>query len=356
MKLDVLTPDINRSIHHFASVDDNAIRYGLGALKGLGQGAIESIIEEREANGPFESLPDFCVRVDLQKVNRRALETLIRSGALDPLETNANRARMLGALDTVLQAAEQFQRDKESGQVGLFGSAVDENASVAVEIPDVTPWPELIRLQAEKEALGLFLTGHPALVHRPDTKRFTAAELGKLGKLVPQSDGQRRGRGVELTLAGLICNLRRANRRLFVTIEDHTGRMDVALFDEAFSLYADLLTKDEMIVVEGKVSVDDFNGGFRMTANKVMSLAEAKGRFARGVRITVQGPCPELAEELDAAFAPYRSGVGRVFLFYRNPRARARLQLGDEWRVNPCEELVAALGDLPGVTEAQLVY
>jgi DNA polymerase-3 subunit alpha len=104
------------------------------------------------------------------------------------------------------------------------------------------------------------------------------------------------------------------------------------------------------------VSADDFSGGYRMTASKVMSLADAKSRFARGVRLAVQGPCPELAEELDAAFAPYRNGVGRVFLSYRNPRARARLQLGDDWRVNPCEELVAALSELPGVTKAQLVY
>jgi DNA polymerase-3 subunit alpha len=284
---------------------------------------------------------------------------------MDPLDPDANRARMLASLDTVLQAAEQLQRDREAGQGDMFGSAsgfgnaggADASATLtAPDLPVVAPWPELQRLKAEKEALGLFLTGHPALVHRPDTKRFTTALLGRLHKLVPESDGQRRGRGVEMTLAGLICNLRRANRRLFVTLEDHTGRMDVALFDEAFSLYADLLTKDEMVVVEGRVSADDFSGGYRMTASKVMSLADAKARFARGVRIAVQGPCPELAEELDAAFAPYRSGVGRVYLSYRNTRARVRLQLGDEWRVNPCEELVAALGDLPGVTEARLVY
>ncbi|MEE4173878.1 MAG: DNA polymerase III subunit alpha [Xanthomonadales bacterium] len=356
MGLELLTPDINASIHHFAAVGDRQIRYGLGALKGLGRGAIESIIEEREAEGPFESLPDFCVRIDLQKVNRRALETLIRSGALDPLEPNANRARMLAALDTVLQGAEQAQRDRDAGQVDMFGNATDASAPVAIEMPDTPPWHELQRLQAEKDALGLFLTGHPALVHRPDTKRFTSAKIGRLEKLVPANNGERRSRGVEMTLAGLVCAVRRANRRLFVTIEDHTGRMDVALYDEAFALYADLLNKDEMIVVEGKVSPDDFSGGYRMTANKVMSLGDAKTRFARGVRLAVQGPCPELADELDAAFAPYRNGVGRVFLSYRNPRARARLQLGDEWRVNPCEELVAALSELPGVTEARLVY
>ena len=355
MKLEMLTPDINHSIHHFAAVDAGTIRYGLGALKGLGKGAIESIIEEREENGPFTSLADFCVRVDLQKVNKRALETLIKSGAMDPLDQDGNRARMFSALEMVLHAAEQSQRDKEAGQTDMFGNPTGGSVPIAVEIPAIAPWQELQQLQAEKEALGLFLTGHPALVHRPDTKRFTTAALGRLEKLVPQGDGQRRA-GVPMTLAGLICAIRRANRRIFVTIEDHTGRMDVALYDEAFTLYGDLLTKDEMIVVEGKVSVDDFNGGYRMTANKVMALGAAKTRFARGVAIQVQGPQPELSEDLRAAFAPYRDGVGSVFLSYRNQRAVARLQLGEQWKVNPCEELVAALNNLPGVSGARLIY
>ncbi len=357
MNLTMLTPDINHSIHHFAALDATTIRYGLGALKGLGKGAIESIIEERDSGGEFLNLSDFCVRIDLQKVNKRALETLIRSGAMDPLDENANRARMLAAMEPVLRAAEQAQRNRDSGQTDMFGNSTgDTSAPIQIELPDLPPWPELQRLQAEKEALGLFLTGHPALVHRPDTKRFTTSTIGRLGKLVPASDGNRRNAGVPMTIAGLVCAMRRAGRRLFVTIEDSDGRMDIALYDEAFNLYGELLNKDEMIVVEGKVSVDDFNGGYRMTANKVMSLADAKARFARGVRISVQGPCPELAEELCAAFAPYRNGVGKVFLSYRNPRARARLQLGREWQVNPCEELVAALSTLPGVTDARLVY
>lgn len=355
MKLEVLTPDVNRSVHHFTAVGDGAIRYGLGALKGLGKGAIESIVAEREAGGDFTDLGDFCVRVDLQKVNRRALETLVRSGAMDPLEPNANRARMLGALEQVLRAAEQAQRDREAGQSDMFGSG-DGPVTVQVDLPDLAPWPELQRLQAEKEALGLFLTGHPALVHRPDTKRFTTAPLGRLEKLVPESDGKRRGRGVEMTLSGLICAIRRSNWGIFVTLEDHTGRMDAILKNELFGLYAELLQKDEMVVVQGKVSHDDFSGGYRMDTNKVMALGDAKARFARGVRIAVQGPCPELAEELSAAFAPYRNGVGQVYLAYRNPRARARLQFGEDWTVSPCEELVAALNGLPGVTEARLVY
>lgn len=165
---------------------------------------------------------------------------------MDTLDEDGNRARMFGALETVLQAAEQSQRDKEAGQSDMFGNSSGDAVPISIDIPDRPAWAELQQLQAEKEALGLFLTGHPALVHRPDTKRFTTAALGRLDKLVPQSDGKRRA-GVPMTLAGLVCAIRRANRRVFVTIEDHTGRMDVALYDEAFTLYADLLSKDEMI-------------------------------------------------------------------------------------------------------------
>ena len=161
-------------------------------------------------------------------------------------------------------------------------------------------------------------------------------------------------RGVQMVLAGLVCAIRRSNRNgRFVTIEDHTGRLEVALYDEAFTLYAELLNKDEMIVVEGKVSVDDFSGGLSHDRHLVSWRWRSPRRvLPRGVRISVQGPLPELDESLAAALKPYRNGLGKVYPDYRNPRARARLELGDQWRVNPCEELVAALSDLPGVTEA----
>ncbi|KAA9133171.1 DNA polymerase III subunit alpha [Marinihelvus fidelis] len=356
MNLGVVPPDINRSMFPFTVIDDARIRYGLGALKGLGRSAIESIIAEREARGPFTDLPDFCDRVDLQKVNRRALETLVRSGAMDPLDADGNRARMLNALDTVLHAAEQSQRDREAGQSDMFGAASGESTGISVDIPDCPPWPELQRLFAEKEALGLFLTGHPTQVHQRDLERFTTCQLGKVGNLVPPNEEGRRGRAVEMTLGGLVAAQRRTNRGQFVTIEDHGGRVEVALFDDAFSRYADLLGKDEMVVVEGRVSADDFSGGYRMSASRVMSLAEAKSRFARGVSFSVQGPDEELPGLLASTFAPYRDGAGTVYVEYRNPRARASLQLGEEWRVRPCEELVAALGELDAVLAARLVY
>jgi len=358
MGLEVRPPDINRSTHPFTVVDDGTILYGLGAIKGVGRASIDCILQEREAGGPFADLDDFCCRMDLQKTNRRVIETLVRSGAMDVLDAQANRARLLHSLPAVLQAAEQTQRDREAGQNDMFGL---DDAAPAVGEPtpeDVPDWPDLQRLQAEKESLGLYLTGHPVEVHQPDLSQFTTCLLGELAARVPREETSTyRNQGVNMVLAGQVSALRRRSRRgRFVGLEDHTGRIEVALFDEVFGMFADLLVKDSIIVVEGKVSLDEFSGGYRITASKVMSLGGAKSHFARGIRVAVQGPREGLCPVLESTFAPYLDGNAPVFVEYRNQRARATLELGRDWTVNPCEELVAALGELESVTGARLIY
>ncbi len=359
MRMPVRSPDINQSAYAFTVVDDNAILYGLGAIKGVGRAAIDSITTERDAHGPFASLEDFCCRVDLHKINKRVLEALVKSGAMDVLDSSANRARMLHDLPSTLHAAEQTQRDREAGQNDMFGT-IEAPAQPGRTESDVRAWPELAQLQAEKDSLGLYLTGHPVRVHQPDLERFTTCLLGDLARRLPrEASGEKAwGRkGVNMVLAGLVSALgRRGRRGRFAALEDHTGRLEVALFDEVFNQYAELLIKDEIIVVDGKVSIDDFSGGYRMTANSVMSLAGAKSRFARGLRITVQGPQESLCEDLQSTFAPYRNGSAPVYLDYRNTRARASLELGSDWTVKPCEELVAALNELDTVSDACLLF
>jgi DNA polymerase-3 subunit alpha len=362
--LEVQPPDINRSRHAFSVVEDRRILYGLGALKGVGHAAIDGIEIERAAHGPFTDLSDFCNRIDLQKVNKRALEVLIRSGALDGLDPQGNRARMLHELPQATQAAEQYQRDRESGQVDLFGNAGQTTAPHIVTHEPVRPWTRLQTLQAEKESLGLYLTGHPVELHVQDLERFVTCFLGSVANRLPaerqsqsQGQGQGRGRGTPMVLAGLVRAIRRrGNRGGFVTIDDHTGRIELALFDETWTLYAELLNKNEIIVVEGLVSGDDFSGGYRVSAQKIMTLAEAKSRFARGVQIALRGSGDDICAALQATFVPYRNGSARVWLDYSNARARARLELGEEWSVKACEELVAALGELEMVSDARLVY
>ncbi|HET6592912.1 MAG TPA: OB-fold nucleic acid binding domain-containing protein, partial [Xanthomonadales bacterium] len=300
LRLEVLPPDINRSVHAFTDVDDRSILYGLGAIKGVGHAAIDMIVLERETHGPFSDLSDFCNRIEHQKVNRRAMDVLVRSGALDALDPDGNRARMLHELPDTVQAAEQYQRDRESGQVDLFGSPGKTAAPRRVDHVAVRPWTRLQTLQAEKESLGLYLTGHPVELQAQDLGRFATCFLGQVADRMPRDQpGQNGGRGnvvnlrrgTPMVLAGQVRAIRRrGNRGGFVAIEDHTGSIEVALFDEAWTLYADVINKDEIIVVEGQVSADDFSGGYRLSAQKVMPLAEAKSRFARGVQVALRGP------------------------------------------------------------------
>lgn len=190
---------------------------------------------------------------------------------------------------------------------------------------------------------------------------MTSTVLGNVGQRVPADPGHsgnpRRG-GVQMTLAGSIRAIRRRiNRGGFLTLEDHSGRLEVSLFDQTWNQYAELLTKDEIIVVEGRVSADDFSGGYKMNADRIQTLAQAKAAHARGVLLSLRGPVDGVCRQLQGAFAPYRNPNGRpVYVDYANARARARLELGGDWRVEACEELVAALADLPAVSEARLVY
>jgi len=356
LDLTVLPPDVNSSHHAFTVKDDTTIHYGLGALKGVGHAAIDVIESERETNGPYRDLADFCDRMDLHKVNRRAMDVLVRSGAMDSLDPDRNRARMLHELPDTLQAAEQMQRDRESGQVDMFGTAVTPTRRAEVEHRSITPWTPLQTLQSERETLGLYLTGHPVDLQRNDLACFTQCKLGDIESVVPaEAMGNRRG--APMILGGLVRAIRRrGNRGGFVTIEDRSGRIEVQLFDEAWALYADMLTKDEIIVVEGRVSVDDFSGGFRMSAQKIMTLAEAKSRFARGIQVSLRGPDEGICKALKSTFVPYKNGSGLVWLDYSNSRARVRLELKEESGVKACEELVAALGELDVVTDARLIY
>ncbi len=350
-------PDVNQSQYPFTVEDDATIRYGLGAIKGLGQSAVELIVQERESAGEYTDLASFCRRLDLQKVNRRAMEVLIRSGALDGLDPDRNRARLMQELPDALQAADQVQKDRESGQVDLFGRVEDLSGIRPANHTEVTPWTELQCLQSEREALGLYLTGHPTRFHAADLAKFTSCTLDQVPKRIPADSAANRRGGVNMTLAGMVRSVRRRiNKGGFMAIEDHTGRMEVALFEAAWQQYAHLLVKDEILVIDGRVAKDEFSGGYRMKADKVLTLGEAKSGFSRGVHISLRGPDEEICTRLLDAIRPYRNGNDEVYIDYNNGRAKARLVLGSEWRISACDELVAALSSIETVKDVRLIY
>ncbi len=355
MDLTVVPPDINRSRHHFTVEGETTIVYGLGAIKGVGEAAIEGVIAEREQGGPFADLFDFCRRVDLRKVNRRVLEALIRAGAFDTL--GMNRASLMANLPIALKLAEQHERDRGMGQNDLFGGG-EEAPVQPVEVIKLPEWDEEQRLTGEKETLGLYLTGHPIARYEQELAHITSGRIAALAG--EEGNGGRRERSV--VVAGLVIGLRvrntRRGRMAFVTLDDRSARMEVRVFSETFERYRALLAKDRVLVMRGTLAIDDYSGGWQLTADEIYDIARAREVFSRGLLIRVDnrqagnGFMKHLAE----ALGPFREGRCPVWLDYRNERAQARLALGDEWRVRPEDELIHRLHELAGPDAIDIRY
>jgi DNA polymerase-3 subunit alpha len=350
MDLAVVTPNVNCCEYRFTVKDEKTIFYGLGAIKGVGEGAIEAIRENYKAQGDFEDLFDFCQRVDLKKLNRRTLEALIRAGTMDDL--GPNRATLMANLTTALQQAEQHSRDSAAGQSDLFGigQAVEVKSSSYREVGE---WDDETRLNGEKETLGLYLTGHPIDRYVSELKDIISSKIADLNPTSNQT----------IIVAGLIVairtmNTRRGDKMAFVTIDDRSGRVELAVFSEPFAQYRDLLAKDRLVIVEGEVSVDDYTGGVKMSAQKIYDINRAREIFAKRLMLTVDqskaanGFATALMQVLD----PYKQGHCPVYIDYQGKGAKARLRLGKEWQVHPTDELIHRLHELAGKEWVKVEY
>lgn len=281
MGLTVLPPDINSGLYRFNVDDNGAIVYGIGAIKGVGEGPIEAILEARNKGGYFKDLFDFCARIDLKKVNKRVIEKLILAGALDRL--GPHRAAMMASVDDAVRAASQHHQAEAFGQADMFGVLTDAPEEVEQKYTQVPEWPEKVRLEGERETLGLYLTGHPVDEYLKELTKYTSC---RLNEAAPTRRDQ------SLTVAGLVIAARvmttkRGTRIGLMTLDDRSGRMEVMLYSEALDRYAEWLEKDKILVVSGQVSFDDFNGGLKMSAREVMDLGSAREKFARGLSISI---------------------------------------------------------------------
>jgi DNA polymerase-3 subunit alpha len=362
--LKVLPPDVDASNFMFVAVEPKVIRYGLGAIKGVGQGACEAIADERAHGGPYKDLADFCRRVDPSKLNRRVLEALILSGALDALAPT--RASLMLQLPDAIKAAEQHLRDRQSGQNDMFGAAMGTSAPVVhVDLPTAPEWPLEQKLQGERDTLGHYLSGHPTDPWREELAQLATCPLGEIvDRYQPpkprKNDGDdnnrfRRGPDTPWTVAGMVTAVRkRGDSDAFVRLEDGTGSIEVSFFGELYQQVAPLLTRDEMLVVEGGLRIDDFSGGgFQVRARSAYTLGDACRRFARLLRVKINGIGPDFIPQLRQALAGHRGGRASVVLSgYHNANAQADLELGEEWHVNAIPELLRAVRGMPGVVGA----
>ena len=349
MNLTLLPPDINRGRYAFTVTDEGAILYGLGAVKGVGEAAIEAIVETRTAGGPFANLFDFCRRIDPRRVNKRAAEALIRVGAFDPFTDH--RASLLATLSPAYTLAEQESRAADAGQNDMFGATSSQTDPAATpDLADCPRWSTAERLTAERESLGLWLSGHPIEAYETELQRLVDCRL---------TDVQRfEGRNVRI--AGLVVGSRtlsKGRRMTFVTLDDRTARLDVTLFDEQLASAPDLLVRDRLLVVEGAVSVDEFNGGYRIRADKALPLPAA--RAGRGASLWCELDTSQAATDLPARLADVLGtfrGPCPVLLDCHGAGARGLLRVGPGLQVRAEDALIDRLRALPGIATVEFRY
>ncbi|QIZ46241.1 DNA polymerase III subunit alpha [Dickeya zeae] len=353
MGLKILPPDINSGLYHFHVNDDGEIVYGIGAIKGVGEGPIEAIIDARNNGGYFRDLFDLCARTDIKKLNRRVLEKLIMSGAFDRL--GPHRAALMNSLADAMKSAEQHAKAEAIGQADMFGVLAETPEQVEQSYSTVPPWPEQVVLDGERETLGLYLTGHPINQYLKEIERYAGGV--RLKDMHPTERGKMTT-AVGLVLAARVMVTKRGNRIGVCTLDDRSGRLEVMLFTDALEKYQHLLEQDRILIASGQVSFDDFSGGLKMTVRELMDISEAREKYARGLAISLTDRQidDQLLNRLRQSLEPHRSGTIPVHLYYQRQDARARLRFGAAWRVTPTDVLLNDLRTLVGNEQVELEF
>ena len=345
MQLTVQQPDVNASDYRFSVSSPDAILYGLGAIKGCGRGAIAAMTAARAEGGPFASLDDFCTRVGSARLSRRIVEALIKAGAMDSI--SPSRATLMEGVGRALQKAEQGDRAPEAGQADLFGlEATPAPAADDSTAPPVPEWSADERLAREKETLGLYLTGHPMDQVAAEARSLVTCKLNEIGP------GPRR-------IAGIISGTRiarsRRGRMALVTLDDGSARIEVAVYSEILDSVSDKLIPDAIVVVDGQCAVDDFSGGYSVSAQAVHTLAEARRALSRRLALSLSCGNGALGE-LKAALEPYQGGRCPVTVEFETDGAVAELALGGDWAVNVTGELLQRLQGVLGPEAVKVEY
>ncbi|MBP7188700.1 MAG: DNA polymerase III subunit alpha [Thiopseudomonas sp.] len=364
MKLRIMAPDVNQSEYKFTVNSEGNVVYGLGAIKGVGEGPVEAIVAAR-GERPFTDLFDFCARMDLKRINKRTLDALVRSGALDRMGPyfsdqldeyqagiDRNRAVLLAAMEEAIQTADQAARNRESGHMDLFGEMfAEEEVDLYAQYRNARELTLKERLKGEKETLGLYLTGHPIDEYEGEVRRFARQRIIDLR---PARDTQ--------TVAGLIVNLRvmrnkKGDKMGFITLDDRSARIEASLFAEAFNQAQALLQTDALVIVEGEVSHDDFSGGLRLRAKRVMGLEEARTSLAQSLRmnVSVTDLSRDSLTRLKALLLQYK-GACPLTVQYTGASATALLEFSEQWKIEPTDDLIQALRDLFGKDNVFLHY
>jgi DNA polymerase-3 subunit alpha len=351
-------PDVNEGTYRFEPLEKKKVRYALGAVKGTGQGAVEAIVEAREAGGRFHSFFDFCARIDRKRVNKRAVEALIKAGAFDAL--HADRASLVASIGLGFDFADHQVVNASQG--GLFDDGDHGSATQEPPLQPAAPWSIKERLLFEKTAVGFFLSGHLFQQSEAEVRRFCKR---RIGDLVDSREPQ--------LLAGIVSELRVVNgqrgRVAIFKLDDSSEVIEAVANEELLDANKALLTEDELLIVQGKVQPDRFSGGLRLNVTAVWDLATARARFGRYLALAMNGggvqPLADLVKTWPAKRAVGDEGLERVLglplrLQIRRSGAQAgacaEIDLGDDGRFWPSDEALARCRALAHGGRAEIVY
>lgn len=341
--LQLLAPDINQSAAKFSVPGDLQIRYGLGALKGLGKAVADTIVELREQDGEFTSLDNFCSRVNTQKVNKRAMEALVNSGALDAF--GPNRPSILAALPMALDKAEQMSRDRAAGQNDMFGDLADPVVAGATAIRQLPEWGFSELLQSERQALGLYLSGHPLDLYRSDLRYICKDTIGGLLGRKPPAPAEegvyRRTKGEDVEVVGLLTDFRKRGNRVTMFLDDGEHRIELQMFRDSFDNLKHLIENFKIRTVKGQLRWDDFIDGWRIAVSDMSDIDRVVENRATHLLINWDATDGHQLDvtELEALLQPHRPGRCAVSINYMRVEGSARIHLGDSWCVRPTPEL-----------------
>lgn len=347
-QLEVVPPSINMSFYKFHASDEKTIVYGLGAIKGVGEQAMQSVIDSRVQDGPYKDLFDFCHRIDLKKINKRTLEALIRSGALDCL--GIDRASIMAQLPEAVQAADQARHNRETGIMDLFGEVEEVQRK---PLKPVKAWSDEVRLKGEKDTLGLYLTGHPIDVYRTELKSFISV---RINELTPTR------RGVTTVFAGLVLDVVNFPNRMMVTLDDGTARIEVSANHERFQRFKEIIQVDRVVVIEGEIYEREGYDRPMGRLTKAFSLNEIRQKRANSIQIKL---LPEhfsssLSQDLQKILLPFcdvdMCNHIPLQLHIDYAYASAEVHLGLNWKVAPQDALLAQLRDYFGKEVIHIEY
>lgn len=362
MDIEVVPPDVTQSEYKFTTREKGKIIYGLGAIKGIGAAAIDSIVAGRES-GTYENLDHFCTQVDLSKANKRVMEGLVYSGAFEKF--SSNRASLFKHLSFAIQSAERIQKNQNAGMMDLFEDP--EESIPESNLPNVPAWDEKTRLFHEKDCLGLFLTGHPIHVFEKELKQIASSNLHHwYQQLYREDTGEQhsyRQKAVDATVTGLVIGIRikptnKGEREAFITLDDNSGRIDVRVFPEHYAEIEELIKKDSIVVARGGVSYDEYNGGIRMRCQMIKTLDDYRATFAQAIHLNL---LPETSttdlNQLKKILLPYRQNNAKPLLMHqKNKGYQYSFKSGLDWQINPDEKCMNELQSLLGKDHIHISY